>query len=42
MPTIQTILTNLQTDVTNLAAYVASLVPSGPVPVNIAAALAAL
>lgn len=41
MPTIQSILTSLQTDVTNLAAYVASLAPAGPVPVNIAAALTA-
>lgn len=41
MPTIQSILASLQADVTNLAAYVASLSPAGSVPVNVAATLAA-
>lgn len=38
MPTIQQILASIQSDVSNLATYVASLSPN-TVPVNIAAAL---
>ena len=41
MPTIQSILAGLQTNVTALAAYVAGLTPTGNVPVNVAGALAA-
>ena len=40
--TIQTILADLQADVGALATYVSSLTPGNTVPVNVAAALAAV